>query len=97
MERPRREHKLPNVMSKEEVALILRVLHNQKHRTMLSLFYSCGLRRGELLELKPTDIDSKRGLLIVRQGKGRKDRVVPLSEKTIFMLMEYYKSYRPQI
>jgi len=97
LERPRREHKLPNVMSKEEVALILRVLHNQKHRTMLSLIYSCGLRRGELLELKPTDIDSKRGLLIVRQGKGRKDRVVPLSEKTIFMLREYYKSYRPQI
>ena len=96
LERPRREHKLPNVMSKEEVALILRVLHNHKHRTMLSLIYSCGLRRGELLELKPSDVDSKRGLLIIRQGKGRKDRVVPLSERTILMLREYYKSYRPK-
>ena len=54
------------------MALILRVLHNHKHRTMLSLIYSCGLRRGELLELKPSDVDSKRGLLIIRQGKGRK-------------------------
>jgi len=54
------------------------------------------LRRSELLNLKPTDVDSKRGLLIIRQGKGRKDRVTPISEKIIQMLREYYKMHRPK-
>jgi len=96
VERPRREHKLPNVLGKEEVKRILESSTNIKHRTMLSLIYACGLRRSELLNLKPLDVDSKRGLLIVRQAKGNKDRVVPLSEKTINMLREYYKAYRPK-
>ncbi|HCT31086.1 MAG TPA: hypothetical protein DIW31_10230, partial [Bacteroidales bacterium] len=95
VERPRREHKLPNVLSKEEVKQILSTPKNLKHRAMLSLIYACGLRRSELLNLKPNDVDSKRGLLIVRLSKGNKDRIVPLSEKTILMLREYYKSYRP--
>lgn len=93
--RPRREYKLPNVLSKSEIALILNAHKNVKHRTMLSLIYACGLRRSELLNLKPADVDSKRGLLIIRQGKGRKDRVAPISEKIIAMLREYYKMYRP--
>ena len=97
MERPRREHKLPNVLSKEEVAAILHVLPNQKHRTMLSLIYACGLRRGELLNLKPENIDSKRHLLIILKAKGKKDRVVPISDKVITMLREYYKIYKPKI
>lgn len=63
---------------------------------MLSLIYACGLRRSELLNLKPADVDSKRGLLIIRQGKGRKNRVTPISEKIIQMLREYYKMYRPK-
>jgi integrase/recombinase XerD len=96
-ERPRREHRLPNVLSKEEVKAILNAPKNMKHRTMLSLIYACGLRRSELLHLKPTDIDSKRGLLIIRQGKGRKDRIAPISEKLIEMLREYYKVYKPKI
>lgn len=95
LERPRREYKLPNVLSKSEIALILNAHKNVKHRTMLSLIYACGLRRSELLNLKPADVDSKRGLLIIRQGKGRKDRVAPISEKIIAMLREYYKMYRP--
>lgn len=96
LERPRREHKLPNVLSKEEIAAILNAHTNVKHRTMLSIIYACGLRRSELLHLKPTDIDSKRGLLIIRQAKGRKDRIVPISEKIINMLREYYKMYKPK-
>ena len=96
LERPRREHKLPNVLSKEEVADILSALLNQKHRTMLSLIYACGLRRGELLNLKPANIDSKRHLLIVRNAKGKKDRVLPISDKVIEMLREYYKNYKPE-
>jgi len=97
VERPRREHKLPNVLSKEEVKRILTVSANIKHRAMLSLIYACGLRRSELLNLKPLDIDSKRGLLIIRMAKGNRDRVVPISEKTITMLREYYKIYKPKI
>jgi integrase/recombinase XerD len=95
IDRPRREHRLPNVLSKEEVKAILQAPSNIKHKAMLSLIYACGLRRSELLNLKPTDVDSKRGLLIIRQAKGKKDRVAPLSEKIINLLREYYITYRP--
>ncbi|HPV57690.1 MAG TPA: site-specific integrase, partial [Tenuifilaceae bacterium] len=95
--RPRSEHKLPNVLSKEEIKRIITAPQNIKHRTMLSLIYACGLRRSELIELKPNSIDSKRNLLIVRQSKGNKDRVVPLSAKTIEMLRDYYKMYKPKV
>jgi integrase/recombinase XerD len=64
---------------------------------MLSLIYSCGLRRSELLNLKPADIDSNRKLVIIRGGKGKKDRIVPLSMKIIEMLREYYKANKPKI
>ncbi|UCS95885.1 site-specific integrase [Echinicola marina] len=94
--RPRKPSKLPNVLSKEEVKRILEAHKNIKHRTMLSIIYACGLRRSEVLHLKISDVDSKRGLLIVRQSKGKKDRVVPLSDKTIALLREYYKYERPQ-
>jgi integrase/recombinase XerD len=94
--RPRREHKLPNVISKEEVKKILDAPTNVKHATMLSLIYSCGLRCGELLALHIADVDSKRNLLIIRQAKGKKDRLVPLSNKTIEMLRGYFKLYKPQ-
>jgi integrase/recombinase XerD len=97
IERPRREHRLPNVLSKEEVKAILAAPVNLKHRAMLSLIYACGLRRSELLNLKPADVDSNRKLLIIRQGKGNKDRVVAISEKTIGMLRDYYKAYRPKV
>ena len=69
--RPKREHRLPNVLSKEEVKLILNVHSNIKHRAMLSLIYSCGLRCGELLALKPEHVDGKRNVLIIKQSKGR--------------------------
>jgi integrase/recombinase XerD len=97
LERPRRSYPLPNVLSKEEVLRLFRACTNIKHRTMLSLIYACGLRRGELLNLKPADIASDRGLLIIRQGKGNKDRVVPISEKIIEMLREYYRLYKPKV
>lgn len=94
--RPKREKTLPNVLSKEEVKLILDAHGNIKHKAMLSLIYSCGLRRSELLNLKLNDIDSKRGLVIIRKGKGRKDRVTPLSEKVLNMLRDYFKAYQPK-
>ncbi len=95
IERPRAERKLPNVLSKEEVGTLLSSIKNLKHKAMLSLIYACGLRRSELLELKPNDIDSRRGVVIIRQAKGRKDRMVPLPNKILHLLREYYKAYRP--
>ena len=96
LKRPRREYRLPNVLSKDEVKAILGASLNIKHRAMLSLIYACGLRRSELLNLKVTDVDSKRHMLIIRNAKGYKDRHVPISDKTIKMLREYYALYRPK-
>ena len=93
--RPKREKLLPNVLSKEEVKEILNAPTNIKHKAMLSLIYACGLRRSELLNLKPDDIDSNRGVIIIRQAKGKKDRIAPLSEKILVMLRDYYQSFKP--
>jgi len=95
--RPRCEKTLPNVLSKEEVKLILEALSNIKHKTMLSLIYACGLRSGELLSLKKEHVDSHRNLLIIKQGKGKKDRIVPLGNKIIGMLRTYYLAFKPQV
>jgi integrase/recombinase XerD len=94
--RPRREKVLPNVLSKEEVKAILDAPYNLKHRAMLAMIYSCGLRRGELLSLTKFDIDSKRMVVIIRMAKGKKDRIVPLSPKILRLLRDYYKSYTPK-
>lgn len=93
--RPKRAKVLPNVLSKEEVKLILNAHSNIKHKMMLSLIYSCGLRCGELLALKPVDIDSKRNIVLLKNAKGKKDRIAPLSPKILEMLREYYKVYKP--
>lgn len=94
--RPKRQRLLPNVLSKQEVKQILQALTNIKHKAMLSLIYSCGLRRSELLNLALTDVDSKRKLLIIRQSKGRQDRIAPLSESTLSLLRDYYVAYKPK-
>ena len=94
--RPKRAKVLPNVLSKEEVKAILEAPTNLKHKTMLSLIYACGLRRSELLQLTFSDIQTDRKLLVIRQSKGKKDRIVPISDKIIEMLREYYKIFRPK-
>ncbi len=94
--RPKKPKLLPNVLSKEEIKMILDANSNIKHKTMLCLIYSCGLRRSELLQLKPQDIDSKRNIVIIRQSKGKKDRITPLSTKILDLLREYYKEYHPK-
>jgi integrase/recombinase XerD len=93
--RPKREKTLPNVLSKEEVKQLLEAHSNIKHKTMLSLIYSCGLRCGELIALKPVHIDSKRNIVLIKNSKGKKDRIVPLSAKILAMLRDYYKLYKP--
>ena len=94
--RPRPEHRLPNVLSKEEVKAILQAHSNIKHKAMLSLIYACGLRCGELLSLTPQSVDSHRNVLLIKNAKGNKDRVAPLSEKIIAMLRDYYIAYKPK-
>lgn len=94
--RPKKDKELPHVLSKETVQAILTNCENLKHRTMLSLTYSSGLRVGEILKLKVGDIDSNRMLITVRGGKGKKDRIVMLSEKILLLLREYFIEYRPK-
>lgn len=95
--RPKRAKVLPNVLSKEEVKFILEAHTNIKHKMMLSLIYSCGLRSGELLALRPTHIDSKRNIVLLKNAKGQKDRITPLSPKILEMLRIYFREYRPKI
>lgn len=96
IERPRKTQVLPNVLSADEVKKILSSCINLKHRAMLSLIYSAGLRRSELINIKVKDIDSDRMTLHIRQSKGNKDRVLPLSGKILELLREYYKAYKPK-
>jgi integrase/recombinase XerD len=95
--RPKRAKVLPNVLSKEEVKAILEAHSNLKHKTMLSLIYSCGLRCGELLALQPVHIDSKRNIVLLKNSKGKKDRIAPLSPKILNMLREYFIAYKPKV
>jgi integrase/recombinase XerD len=97
IQRPRREKRLPNVLSKLEVKSILESPINLKHKAMLSLIYACGLRRSELLNLTLKDVLSDRHLLFIRQSKGKKDRMLPISDKLITMLREYFRAYKPKI
>ena len=94
--RPKRSKVLPNVLSKEEIKLILNAHSNIKHKMMLSLIYSCGLRRSELINLKPLDIDSKRNIVLLKNAKGKKDRITPLSPIILEMLRNYYNGYKPK-
>jgi len=94
-ERPRSEKPLPEVLSKEEVRQILRSVRNLKHKCVLTLIYSAGLRIGEAINLKVSDISFDRGTLRVKMGKGRKDRLTVLSEAAIPLLERYIQYYQP--
>jgi len=83
---PRKDKKLPVVLSKEEVAKILDSVYNLKHKAILMLVYSAGLRVGEVVRLKPEDIDSNRMLIHIKGSKGRKDRYTMLSESVLKIL-----------
>ncbi len=97
IDRPRTVRQLPRVLSKSEVKAILSCIKNIKHKCIISLLYSAGLRRTELLNLKIDDIDSKRMMIHVRAGKGKKDRYTILSSKLLYELRKYYKSSRPKV
>lgn len=94
-ERPRSEKKLPQIIDKEFLLNKISKIENLKHKAIISLAYSTGLRVSEVCNLKISDIDSKRMVINIFQSKGRKDRIVPLSEKILTLLREYFKQYRP--
>jgi len=91
----RREKKLPVVLSPEEVVQFFQAVKSVKYRTILVTAYSAGLRVSEVTRLKVRDIDSRRMIIRVEQGKGGKDRYVMLSRKLLDLLREYWKAYRP--
>lgn len=97
LERPKKGKHLPEIFSQDEIHRLFEASENIKHRTLLMLIYSAGLRRGEVLNLKPKDIDSQRMVIHVHGGKGNKDRIVPLSQVILEQLRAYYKSYRPKV
>jgi site-specific recombinase XerD len=96
VERPRKIKQLPEVLSKEEIVKIINNTNNIKHKCIVGLLYSSGLRRSELLNLNVTDIDSKRMVVIVKNAKGNKDRISVLSPSILKDLQKYYKEYRPK-
>jgi site-specific recombinase XerD len=96
IDRPRKERKLPDVLSKEEVAGMMKATENVKHKCLIALIYSCGLRRSEAINLKLEDIDSQRMLIKINGAKGKKDRYVQLAKGILTLLREYYKKEKPQ-
>ncbi len=95
LSRPRRGRALPKVFSKEEVMKIFNATRNNKHKLILWLIYSCGLRRSEVTNIKLSDLDQDRGILNIREGKGNVDRMVPIPAKVWEKISAYQKSYKP--
>ena len=96
VERPRRDRKLPLVLNEEEISRVIKLVTNIKHKALIMIIYSAGLRLSEVLNLRITDIDSKRMQVFVRQAKGRKDRYTLLSKKTLSVLRQYIKELHPK-
>jgi len=95
LERPKKSRHLPTVLSQQEVLEILRCTKNLKHRAILALIYSCGLRVGELINLELHHIDILRKQLAIRNSKGRKDRYVNMAESLVPLIQNYIQIYQP--
>jgi len=95
--RPVKEKKLPVVLSVEEVGRVLNCVHRQRYRVCLATIYACGLRLLEGVHLQVKDIDSQRKMLHIRQGKGGKDRYIPLPDACLNMLRQYWRMHRNQV
>ena len=96
IEYPRSEKRLPQVIDGDFLRSRIDRIKNLKHKAIIMLAYSVGLRVSEVVNLKIKDIDSARMLITIRQAKGRKDRIVPLSEKVLETLRAYFKEYKPE-
>ncbi|MBS0011218.1 MAG: tyrosine-type recombinase/integrase [Bacteroidales bacterium] len=95
IKRPRKSKPLPSVLSKEEVTKILKSTRNVKHSLLLYIIYSCGLRRGEVINIRLRDLNRERKTLHIKSGKGNIDRMVPVSDKVWRKLDEYLSAYKP--
>lgn len=93
--RPKKAQQLPKVFSQNDIAAIINSITNKKHKVMLMLAYSAGLRVSEVVSLKTYEVDSKRMTIIIRAAKGKKDRQVSLSAVLLIMLREYALNYKP--
>lgn len=95
IERPRKEKHLPRVIDKEILISKINAIQNLKHKAIISLGYSIGLRVSEVINLRIKDIDSRRMIINILNAKGRKDRIAPLSENILHLLRQYYREYKP--
>jgi integrase/recombinase XerD len=93
--RPKKQTQLPNFFNQDEIAAIINSVQNKKHKVMLMLAYSGGLRVSEVVSLKTYQIDSSRMTIFINQAKGKKDRIVTLSPVLLVMLREYARTYKP--
>lgn len=93
--RPRAERRLPRVIDRDYLLERIAGIKNSKHKAIIALAYSVGLRVSEVINLKIIDIDSARMVISIRQGKGKRDRIVPLSPNVLTLLRNYYKEYKP--
>lgn len=96
IDRPKKEKTLPTVLNEVEIVCLLKTVENKKHKTILMLAYSSGLRLGEIIRLKLTDIDRQRMQIRIEQSKGKKDRYTKLSAKFLNTLDEYLEEYNPK-
>ena len=96
LERPKRDKRLPTVISKEAVITLIQVTRNLKHRAIIALIYSCGLRVGEVIQLELKHFDLHRRQLRIRNAKGRKDRYVIIAESFLPLLQNYLNTYQPE-
>ena len=96
IKRPRRNHYLPDILSKQQIAELISVTPNPKHKAIIALLYSTGIRRDELLNLRPCDIDSQRMVVRVAHGKGNKARDTLLAAKALKLLRDYYRTAHPK-
>ena len=95
--RPRNEKKLPQIIDSEELLTSISKISNLKHKTIISLAYSVGLRVSEVINLKIKDIDSKRMIIHIKNAKGKKDRIVPLSQNVLELMRKYWLEFKPNI
>ena len=93
--RPRKEKKLPRVIDNVYLLDCINKIENLKHKTIISLAYSVGLRVSEVINLQIKDLDSKRKIITIRQSKGNKDRIVPLTDTMLYLIADYWRKFKP--
>ena len=97
LDRPIKDKKLPTVLSKEEVQKLFHCSYNLKHRTILTIIYSCGLRVSEMINMRIRDIDTKRMIIWIRHSKSNKDRQVQLTPQILQLIEQYLACFNPKI